>query len=580
MLSDARSFFSLMRRYIEGYEATIILGSMLALVFGVVGLATPFLTQFLIDVVFIKKQATYLVPLILVSAVVLVVLSAAGLSADYLLIRAFERANLKMKVDLFEKLQQASIDFFNEQKSGEITYRLFNDTTVIEDFFAKTVISAPINLLVLVFAGIFIASWNQKLSVFVFLVLLFQVLIIAKFRKPLLNISMKQKAKEQEISGIAVEQFRNIQLIKALAAEDVATQKISNWFTDLMNINIKAFMYTKISGLVATLINNLWSFGILFIGGAFVLSGKMSLGTLMATLLMTSILYPRLASLTEIALGFQDVRASITRFLDYYTITPSVVEKDDAITLCSDEIEISIDNLFFGYNQKEIILKNLTSTIKPKIFVAIVGKSGIGKTTLLKLLVRFYDPIEGAILLNNTNIKDFTLKSLRQAVYYVPQNQFLFAGSILDNITYGLGNISMENVIDATKKAQAHDFIASLPDSYYTQVGESGLKLSAGEAQRVALARAFLFSPKIVLLDEPTSFVDVETEKALLEALIKLKEYSTVIVVAHRLRTIQVADKVIILENDTISEVAPSKEPLSQEGLLKWVAEETLIMPE
>ncbi len=138
----------------------------------------------------------------------------------------------------------------------------------------------------------------------------------------------------------------------------------------------------------------------------------------------------------------------------------------------------------------------------------------------------------------------------------------------------------MDNVIDATKKAQAHDFIASLPDSYYTQVGESGLKLSAGEAQRVALARAFLFSPKIVLLDEPTSFVDVETEKALLEALTKLKEHSTVIVVAHRLRTIQVADKVIILEKDIIPEVVPGKEPLLKEWLLKWVAEEALIMPE
>ncbi|MEW5706328.1 MAG: ABC transporter ATP-binding protein [Actinomycetota bacterium] len=576
MLTDLKSFFGLMKKYLDGQEAITILGAILGLVFGVVGLAAPFITQFLIDVIFIKGHAEYLLPLLLISAGVLLVMSMTGLGADYLLVKAFERANLEIKLDLFNKLQAISVDFFTEKKSGEITYRLLYDTNAIEDFFAKIVINTPINILILLVAGIYITSWNATLSFFVFLVLLLQAFVAIKFRKPLLNISLKQKGKEQEISGLIVEQFRNIQLIKALHAEQSETQKFKAWLTDLMKINIAAFMYTRFSGLTVTLVNNLWSYGVLLFGGMYVISGKMSLGTLMATLLMTGILYPRVTGLIETFLGFQDVRASLRRFFEYYNIVTSVIEKEDAIEFTGDNVHISIENLSFGYYNNELILEDINFEIEPRSLVAIVGKSGVGKTTLCKLLVRFYDPTGGAIKINNINIKDISLKSLRRTIYYVPQNQFLFSGSIFENITYGLENISIEQVTGAAKKAAAHDFITKLFDGYYTQVGESGVKLSAGEAQRIALARAFLLEPKVVILDEPTSFIDVETEDVIRAALQKLKTTSTVIVVTHNLQTMKAADRVIVFEEGRANELDVANELFGGDAFYTRIVREIL----
>lgn len=576
MFADARTFVQLIRRYLKDQEAFLIIGSFLSLLFSAAGLATPFLTQFLIDVIFVGKKLQYLLPLLSLSAIILVLMSIAGVGADYLLIKAFQKANLRMKADLFDRLLQTSVDFFNEQKSGEISYRLFYDTNVIEDYFSKVTINTPINLAVLITSGIFILAWNYKLAIFIYLVLALQVIIVTKFRKPLLRLALKQKSKEQSISGYAVEQFGSIQLIKAMGAEYLESGRFRNRLNDLMGINVKAFMYTKISALAVNLVNNLWSFGILFLGGLLVIKSQMSLGTLMATLLMTGMLYPRLASLTEIALAFQDVRASMGRYIEYYDIKPSVVESENAVDLQHETIEISIENLSFGYRSNEPILKNINLEIEPNSFLAIVGRSGVGKSTLCRLLIRFYDPSSGCIKINGEDIRNFTLRSLRKTIYYVPQNQFLFSGSILENITYGLESAPLEAVQEAARCSAAHEFIINLPDGYYTQVGEDGVKLSSGEAQRIALARAFLMKPKVVVLDEPTAFIDAETEVHLRSALLRLKEISTVIIVAHKLATVRAADKIVVLERGTIAGLGLHQELIERDGFYKRISAEIL----
>ncbi len=567
MLQDFKLYFKIFKKYTWKYRNKIIIGFFISLLFAVFSLATPFLTRFLLDEVLLGKNPALLTKMLFLMIGILILFSFTDISANYLLIKVFQKINLEIKFDFFKKLQSLSLDFFSGKKTGEIMYRLFYDTDVIEDSFSTMPINLVLDILFIIIVGSVMLYWNLKLALFVFLVFCLQIFVIIKFRKPLLKYSKLTKRKSEELSSYGIEHFSGIELIKVSGCEKREQIKFHKKLHELIKISIRYFLLTKFSGTTVNLVNNIWSFGILWFGGMQVIKGRMTIGTLMAFLLLGSILFPPISRMTNTVLSFQDVRASLRRFLEFYNIKPKIKEKKNAIILGSINGKIIFDKVSFGYSPKHLILNNINLEIPPKSIVALVGKSGVGKTTLCRLLMRFYDPLKGKILIDGYDLRDVDLKSYRNQIGLVLQNLFVFSGSIKENICYGNKNVSKEEIVMAAKKANAHDFIIDLPDGYNTEVGERGVKLSGGEAQRIALARIFLKNPKIVILDEPTSFIDLETEEKIKEAILRLRKEATVIIIAHRLSTVKLADKIVVLEDGSIKEVGTHNELIEKKGI-------------
>ncbi|MGQ9465865.1 MAG: ABC transporter ATP-binding protein [bacterium] len=466
--------------YTKGEGLYIFAGVLLGIITQICVLLTPFLTRFLIDNIIGQKNNPLLLKFLIFCFFVLIVLFTTMLIGNYLLIRAFRKSGLKFRFDIFKNLQFAFLEFFGETPSGEIAYRLLQDTSVIETSWSNILVTLPLQVLFLV-SGIFMIIWNFNLALFVFIILSIQVIIIIKFHKPLLKYAMLSKSKEQELTGYTVEQFQKIQLVRSLNTEKKEQIKFHRKFHDLIKITIRAFMLGKFSSAIVMTVNNLWAFGVLWYGGGQVIAGKMTLGMLMAFLLFTNLLYQPISTLTNLILSFQDIRARLNRCLEYLKLKPNVLESPKAVEYTPGYGALKIENVSFGYNDR-LILKQINLEIPPQTIFALVGKSGAGKTTLCKLLVRFYDPNQGVIYLDGKNIKEITISSLRKSVLLMLQNDYVFSGTIWDNITYGLKFLDKEDVYRAAKSA-ALDFIHILPYGFATKIGQGGINLSVGEMQ-------------------------------------------------------------------------------------------------
>lgn len=393
-------------------------------------------------------------------------------------------------------------------------------------------------------------SWNLKMTIFVYAILFVQISLIILSRNRLLKYSFLSKSIAQSLSGFFTERLRNIPLIISLNSTERELKSSKEKLKQLKQVNVRLYMYNNIIQLIIGLLNNLWTFGILWYGGKLVEQGTLTLGSLMAFMLIAGIIFPNLQALTKLILSFQDVRVSLHRFLEYYNAKPLVSELINAKELVVTKGEVVFQNIKFGYNSGDsLILDGISIKFKSKSIVAIVGRNGIGKSTIARLLVRMYDPIEGTIMIDGIDIRDVTIKSLRNNIGYLIQGEFLFSGTILDNIKYVLDSVTEEDVIEACRKARAYDFIMNLPNKFQTMVGEGGFHLSKGEAQRIALARSFLMKYPIVILDEPTSFIDKESEKDIHQAIMDLKKKSTVIIIAHNLSSIKIADELVVLND-------------------------------
>ncbi len=568
MFRDFIKYLQILSKYTSGEGHNILTGIILGTICQIGTLATPFFTRFLIDTIIGQKNYHMFLWFLLVCLAIIIVLFAASLSSNYFLIRSFRKSGLKLRMQVFKNLQHAPLEFFEETSSGEISYRLLQDAAVVESSWISVLITLPLQFILLI-SGIFMALWYFKLALFVFLILGLQVFVIIKFHKPLHYYYQRVKVKEQEVMGFTVEHFQKIQLIRSLSTEKKEQIRFHKKFHELVKVAIRGFMLTKFSSATVIAVNNLWVFGILWYGGTQVIEGKMTLGTLAAFLLFTNILYQPISTLTNFILSFQDIRASLNRLLEYLNVKPKCLESPKAVEYTPKEGRITLKNVLFSYNSRPV-LNNINLEIPPNSIFALVGRSGAGKTTLCRLLVRFYDPNQGVILLDNKDIKDITNRSLRRSVLLMLQSDYVFTSTIWDNITYGSERVTKEEVYRAAQAAGL-DFIDILPAGYETKIGEGGIKLSAGEAQRIALARVFLLAPKVLILDEPTAFIDCETEEKIKNSLMRLKKRCTIILIAHRLSTVEIADKIGVIDGGRIVEVGTHSELIKKDSAYRKI---------
>lgn len=478
------------------------------------------------------------------------------------------RIETDMRHDLFNHLQSLSHSYYSENKVGQIMARITSDLFDITEFAHHCPEEIFIAGLKIIVSFIILCSVNIPLTIIMFASLPVIFVIVKFFNKRMRSAFKKQRHQVGEINSQVEDTLLGIRVVKSFANEDIEAEKFEEG--NVKFLNIKKIGYLYMAGFQTS--NRAFE-GLLYIivvvaGSIFMINGKISPADLTAYLLYVSTLLATLRTIIQFTEQFQRGMTGIERFLEILDTPSDIVEKKDAKKIANVKGDIKFDNVSFRYSDDNMeVLSNINLDIKMGDSVALVGPSGGGKTTLCNLIPRFYDVTEGKILIDGEDIKNLTLKSLRDSIGVVQQDVYLFSGTVLENISYGLPGASFEEVVEAAKLAGAHDFITKLENGYYTYVGERGVKLSGGQKQRISIARVFLKNPPILILDEATSALDNESEKIVQDSLEKLAKGRTVFTIAHRLTTIRNANLILVLTEKGIEEQGTHKELIEKGGI-------------
>ena len=472
-----------------------------------------------------------------------------------------------MRRDLFEHLQQMSFKYFDNAKTGQLLSRLTSDIAEIGELSFR----GPNDIIVCcitMIGTIGILFWMN-----VYLGILIAVLLIAKtLHTVYVNKKMKaafreNRIKSGEITARAEESLGGIRLVKAFAQEEYELARFMEKSLDFLETRRKSYKILAYFSGSVNFFTNITNLLILACGGLLIAKDKLSLSDFVAFLLYVNLFMKPLLRLTVFTEMYQRGMAGFQRFYEIMELKPEIINQKDTVVCKKIRGEIEFDNLVFGYSDQKKVIKGFNLKIAPGQTVAFVGETGAGKTTIASLLLRFYDPLSGRILVDGIDIRQYKQQELRRNIGIVQQDVFLFSDSVTHNIAYAKPEAEQSEVENAARLAAADKFIEELPNKYATEIGERGVKLSGGQKQRLAIARVFLKNPPIVILDEATSSLDNYTEKLIQESLDKLAENRTTLIIAHRMSTIKNADTIIVLNNGEVAEIGTHSTLMSGGGL-------------
>lgn len=472
-----------------------------------------------------------------------------------------------MRRDLFEHLQQMSFKYFDNAKTGQLLSRLTSDIAEIGELSFR----GPNDIIVCcitMIGTIGILFWMN-----VYLGILIAVLLIAKtLHTVYVNKKMKaafreNRVKSGEITARAEESLGGIRLVKAFAQEEYELARFMEKSLDFLETRRRSYKILAYFSGSVNFFTNITNLLILACGGLLIAKDKLSLSDFVAFLLYVNLFMKPLLRLTVFTEMYQRGMAGFQRFYEIMEMKPEIINQKDTVVCKKIRGEIEFDNLVFGYSDQKKVIKGFNLKIAPGQTVAFVGETGAGKTTIASLLLRFYDPLSGRILVDGIDIRQYKQQELRRNIGIVQQDVFLFSDSVTHNIAYAKPEAEQSEVENVARLAAADKFIEELPNKYATEIGERGVKLSGGQKQRLAIARVFLKNPPIVILDEATSSLDNYTEKLIQESLDKLAENRTTLIIAHRMSTIKNADKIIVLNNGEVAEIGTHSTLMSGGGL-------------
>ncbi len=523
----------------------------------------------------IASGDTKLMIILLICSMIAVALARTGLSLlqAYLFGKVGAMLIFDVRKQLFDHLQQLSLKFYHRRETGELMSRILNDVGTIQSMLTTTFLGFITNIFSVIVFFSALMGMNWRLTLFSMLILPPMVLNVRLFNFRIRRVSRLGMEKMAEVSSYLQESFAGIRVVQSFVGEERRKKGFRHLARHLVSLGVRAVMLGSLQAQVAALVVTAGTAGILWYGARLQALGMMDWGSVFAFFALLMMFIGPMTGLIQINVQIQGALAAFDRIFDLLDRRPEVSDRTGAVEFGGVQREIVFDGVTFAYEEGRPVLHDVAFTVGKGATVALVGPSGAGKTTTVNLLCRFYDPQQGRITVDGTDLRDFTLSSLRRRIGIVDQETFLFNDSLLENIRFGR-EVSLEEVTDATRAAYIHDFIEGLPEGYDTVAGERGVSLSGGQRQRIAIARAILKNPPILLLDEATSSLDSQSERYIQLALEKLMADRTAFIIAHRLSTVQQADLVLVLDQGRVVQAGTYSDLLAEEGLFRRLHDE------
>jgi ATP-binding cassette, subfamily B, bacterial len=473
-----------------------------------------------------------------------------------------------MRAEIFSHYQKLSFSFFDNQKVGQLMSRITTDLFDISELLHHGPEDLVISVIKIVGSFVILMCIDVKLTLIAFLFIPVMLLYAAYFNKRMKRAFKQNRAKIADINSQIEDNLSGIRVVKSFANEDVEMHKFEEGNQGFLRAKKNSYFYMAgyNSGLGA--FTTLITIAVLVSGAVLITKNQVNVTDLITFLLYINTFTDPVKKLVTLTEQFQNGYSGYERFMEMMEIQPDIVDRPGAGELTDVRGDISFEDVSFQYEENsQTVLNHINLEVTAGSYMALVGSSGAGKSTLCSLIPRFYEVSGGAIRIDGTDIRDITLKSLRDHIGIVQQDVYLFVGTVADNIRYGKPQATFEEIVEAAKNANAHDFIMSLPDGYDTDIGQRGVKLSGGQKQRLSIARVFLKNPPILIFDEATSALDNESEKVVQESLEKLAKNRTTFVIAHRLSTIKNAEKILVLTDSGIEEEGTHRQLLERGGI-------------
>jgi len=559
--------FGKILKYARPYKKSIIFAFICLLLTSVVNLVLPLIVRNMINTVIVLKDN--LVLNALTRDLVLIILFQAAFAVTHNYIFGFvgHRMTTDFRIEFFSHIQSLSLRFFHNRRVGEILSRMSSDITVIQ----SALVSIPVAVFrqsITLLGGLAIIFYlNWKLTGLILLVLPPLMLFARIFGKRLRVFSEKVQDKLAKATVVLEEGVSSIKVVKSFAREAFEKKRFENEIETAFEESVRKVKISSFFGPFILGLTFLVSALLIWYGGNQVMQGTTTPGELAAFFLYALIIAGPIGTFVRIYTQIQEALGAVRRVYEILDTQPDIKSPENPVALPRIEGKIQYENVTFGYREEAPVLKNVSFEILPGETAALVGPTGAGKSTLIQLLHRFFDPDQGCVKLDGHDIRQLDLKNFLEQIALVPQETMLFGGSIRENILYGKLDATEEELVEAAKSANAHEFILKQENGYDTLVGEKGVKLSGGERQRIAIARALLKNPRILVLDEATSALDNRSEALIQEAMERLMAGRTTLIIAHRLSTVRNVDKIIVLDAGRVVEVGRHNELLENESL-------------
>ncbi len=553
--------------YVAPYWKQMALAALSLTIWSLISLALPYSAQYLVDSVFVTFSRPELNRIALIMVGLFIFQAGLGYVQNYLLLFLGQRVIADLRLAIQQHLLYLPLRFYKDSRVGEIVSRVTNDVTTLQVVLTETPIALLRQIITIVGGITLMLIMNWQLTVLIFVIIPPIILLAVFYGRRVEKLSTKVQDRLASAIAALEESLSGIRIVKSFTQEPYEQKR----FRDRIEKTFDSTMdRTKLRAAFIPLISLLGFFAvtaIIWVGGQLVINKTLTPGELVAFLFYMFMVAAPLGEFAGVYSQIREANGAAARIFEIMQAPIEPSQAENAKALPPIRGKVSFHNVSFGYEADDLVLDKINIEVRPSEVIALVGPSGVGKTTLVNLIPRFFDPTEGWIEIDGHKLMEVTLQSLRSQIGLVPQETFLFGGTVAENIAYGNLTADRGSILAASQAAYAHDFIEKLPNGYDTEVGERGLKLSAGQRQRIAIARALLKDPRILILDEATSALDSESEKMVQKALEVLMQNRTTFVIAHRLSTIKNADRILVMKEGQIVEQGSHEALLEQGGL-------------